>query len=470
MRDPASQRPRSRQASAQVRRVSSRERVRRILRLARRPGEFARVVAAKLTRVPVIGFVAKRLTLLVNPQSAVLHDQLERTDDWPDLGPLASPFINGRRDRPKVLFINSMGGSMGRLSSALMLHEQIEADCFVNAYEPRRHLIFPHETIVQNAFSTHDWREFASWAVRHYDIVQTTFLPQSPRMAAFYDWLTDTLGRRHIWRTTGLIHHYIPRPDVLPLDVYQRDLGEDVVPSPDRFPCRSFTFERDHMLTDPHVVFYSSPEKGTYLKGNDTYWLPSIRDPEEFRPKQDLGAAAEERDVLIYVPHHATARWKGLDVVMRVLEELRRAGQPIRIVTAETAGTVFPDLARFTNGKDRRWHNSYPVPQHAMPELLRRVDLVVDQIVMGCYGNTGVEAMLCGKPVIGQKNYDDVRDCPVIGTNAGTLREVILKLLAERESWRDIGLRGREYALANHAPASVAARAAHVYRAVLDGR
>jgi len=138
-------------------------------------------------------------------------------------------------------------------------------------------------------------------------------------------------------------------------------------------------------------------------------------------------------------------------------------------VTPENATDLWPDLRGFKEEKEGAQRAGvYPVPNHLMPVLFSRVDLVIDQIVMGCYGNTGIEAMMSGKPVLGQKKFDEVVNCPVIDVTGDTLRGKIIELLKNRESWKAIGEAGREYALNVHSSQAVSKIAADTYRMILD--
>lgn len=397
----------------------------------------------------------------------VAGEDTSQTGDW-DTVRFEAPLVMQRGNKIRVLLLNSMGGSMSRLGKALMMHEGIEADCVVGAWSPRRHLLYPNEANVYGVFSHQEWRDYIAWAVRHYDIVQSTSFPIWPKVAELYDWLTDHLGRRHIWRETGFIHHFLLREDVLPVEYYREMLRTDQTPDPSRFTGQSFRFDETHVHTDPWVVFYSSPEKGAYMKGNDTHWMPSIRDPDIYFPDFDKTRDAGD-PALIYVPYHKAANWKGLGHVLSVLDEMKREGANIEVVTPVNARQFFPDLISF---RDEDAENPedvpYPIPNHILPELYRRVDLVVDQVVMGCYGNTGIEAMLCGKPVVGQKRYEDVSDAPVIDVTRENLRERLEELLQRRSEWNELGRASREYAIRLHSPAAVAARAATVYRRVMD--
>jgi len=89
------------------------------------------------------------------PPNAVwtVSDKLFETSDWKPIDVTQAPYILGERNSIKVLLLNSMGGSMSRLSRALSLYHKIESDCIISAFHPRRHMVYPHETNVFGIFS-----------------------------------------------------------------------------------------------------------------------------------------------------------------------------------------------------------------------------------------------------------------------------------------------------------------------------
>lgn len=399
-------------------------------------------------------------------------DDLRSTAGFQPIAQPSAPYVLGRRGRMKVLFVNSMGGSMGRLSKALMLHENIEADCYVAAYPPAKHMTNGHETNINGIYSHQDWREFLQYAVRHYDIVQSTTLPLQAGVARCYDWLTDTLGRRHIWRATGFVHHFLHREDILPLAEYQRDLGRsDRAPSPDRFQVRSLAIDPNWIYTDPNVVFYSSPEKGAYLNGSDTHWLPSMRDPEVFHPDPESRRNyGDQGSIYVYVPYHHRAMFKGLSHAIDAVRQVQERFPQVILVTAANASEVFPDLKPFEAlGPDGESPtHAYPMQSYNMPEIYKRVDIVIDQLLFGSYGNTGIEAMFTGKPVIGQKRYQELADAPVVDAEVDTLADRLAELVESPDRRQELGQAGLDFAMRTHAPAAIANIAAETYRRVLD--
>jgi len=82
-------------------------------------------------------------------------------------------------------------------------------------------------------------------------------------------------------------------------------------------------------------------------------------------------------------------------------------------------------------------------------------DIVVDQLIYGCYGSTGIECMALGKPVISYinseskkfflKNFDEFDDLPIIEANPGNIYNVLKELVEDSEKIKHIGFRSRKF-------------------------
>ena len=149
-----------------------------------------------------------------------------------------------------------------------------------------------------------------------------------------------------------------------------------------------------------------------------------------FHLSTDVPKTDKSKPVRIYVPNHSRAMFKGMDHILATLQELKSSGRNIEIITPNNVGEHFPDINGFKDHVGEEASNgAYPIPNHYIPSVLRCVDLVIDQIVMGSYGNTGIEAMMCGKPVIGQNNYDEIRNSPIVNVDRDSLRQELENLL-----------------------------------------
>ncbi|MGZ0190239.1 MAG: glycosyltransferase, partial [Alphaproteobacteria bacterium] len=195
---------------------------------------------------------------------------------------------------------------------------------------------------------------------------------------------------------------------------------------------------------------------------------PSMRDTRAFTPPANQATRYSQKKgkYLVYVPKHGAAMFKGLDTVIMELEAARQAGLPIDIVTSETADQYFPEISVFKAAENMP--SSYPIPQRMLPTVFRQVDFVVDQIIMGCYGNTGIEAMLCGAVTLGQKRYTEVADAPIVEVEAGTVAAALERLIADPTLCHQISADSIAYANRVHSPQAVGAVAKSVYEMVLN--
>jgi hypothetical protein len=104
-------------------------------------------------------------------------------------------------------------------------------------------------------------------------------------------------------------------------------------------------------------------------------------------------------------------------------------------------------------------------------ERLRRVDVFVDQLLLGWYGAVAVEAMALGLPVLCHLNEDDLRNAvpwrdtiPIVRTSPATLAGDLERLHLEPEERRRHAIASRRFAEERHDPLRVAARVIERYR------
>jgi glycosyltransferase involved in cell wall biosynthesis len=93
---------------------------------------------------------------------------------------------------------------------------------------------------------------------------------------------------------------------------------------------------------------------------------------------------------------------------------------------------------------------------------ISQVDIVVDQLVVGWYGNIAVEAMALGKVVLNWIEPDLARyvpaGCPIVQTSKETLYDDVLRLLDAPEQRTALAARGRSYVEQTHSVRSIAER------------
>ena len=113
-------------------------------------------------------------------------------------------------------------------------------------------------------------------------------------------------------------------------------------------------------------------------------------------------------------------------------------------------------------------------PRSEALNRLSMADYLIDQIVLGWYGGTAVEAMYLGVPVIGRICNRQAeragglgRELPVIRADADTLADVLVELACHPEQRPALAERSLNFAKKWHTPSSVAAQTRDAYRRVL---
>jgi glycosyltransferase involved in cell wall biosynthesis len=109
---------------------------------------------------------------------------------------------------------------------------------------------------------------------------------------------------------------------------------------------------------------------------------------------------------------------------------------------------------------------------------LSRADLVIDQVVIGWYGATAVEAMAMGRPVVATIDNEELAcvppellaQLPVIRTPRTGLADTLRSLLRDRTALEARGSSGPGFVRAWHHPLRVAEKTRTVYLRLLGNR
>lgn len=133
---------------------------------------------------------------------------------------------------------------------------------------------------------------------------------------------------------------------------------------------------------------------------------------------------------ILHAPNHTAI--KGTDAIMRAIDTLKNEGYEIELI--------------FRQG----------VPNHEFLEIIKEADIVIDQLIIGCYAMFAMEAMSFGKPVICYLRDDLVEtfvnagcvekdDIPLISAQPHTIADVLRGLLDAPETLISIGQKSRAY-------------------------
>ncbi|MEZ5849022.1 MAG: hypothetical protein R3D68_00035 [Hyphomicrobiaceae bacterium] len=162
---------------------------------------------------------------------------------------------------------------------------------------------------------------------------------------------------------------------------------------------------------------------------------------------------------------------------------LRPAGKPLRLVHLSTAPAIKGSGLIEKAVADAARHCNVTLdlviqqPREAALRRLAAADYMIDQLVLGWYGGTVVEAMYLGVPAIGRICPDQAarvpelsRELPLIRTDTTSLTEVIIALANAPERRPGLVERGLAFANKWHHPMEVAKLTLAAYTEALSKR
>jgi glycosyltransferase involved in cell wall biosynthesis len=168
-------------------------------------------------------------------------------------------------------------------------------------------------------------------------------------------------------------------------------------------------------------TFVSTPD--LLLDAPEAHWLPLAIDVPSWSTRRP---ALESRvPVVLHLPSRRDPPIKGTQYIDAILRELHVKGR-IEYLSPTAA------------------------PHSEMWDLVRRSDIVVDQILTGSYGVAAIEAMAAGRLVIGYL-FDEVRALmpeppPIIDATPTSFGTVMDRLLDELDDYRAIAQQGVVFA------------------------
>ena len=189
-----------------------------------------------------------------------------------------------------------------------------------------------------------------------------------------------------------------------------------------------------------HGCFDTSYFKSVHLKYKSidlAVWRPDIVIPDRCR-------LPETRNIRIM---HAFIRGdrvrpdrnlKGSPFVLDAIEMLKKEHLPVELLSV------------------------HDVPSSDMRFYQAQADIVVDQLIYGCWGSTGIEAMALGKPLVCYlrpawkafwlKTFPDHDSLPIVEANTDNIGEVLRRLVTDREYRERKGRESRAFAERQYDP------------------
>lgn len=192
-----------------------------------------------------------------------------------------------------------------------------------------------------------------------------------------------------------------------------------------------------------NAVFVSTVDLLEFIPGS--IWLPppvnlDLLDSNALK----IGSRKKESDEIVLVHAPTNRAIKGSDYLIKAVDNLQKKGYKIRL-----------------NLIEKMPHN------RALEEYLK-ADIVVDQLLVGWYGQVSMEAMALKKPVICYVREDlqqYVPDgLPLISADVDTIKDVLEDVITHRDRLNDFGKRGRAYVEQYHDARKVAQKALEVYK------
>jgi len=175
-------------------------------------------------------------------------------------------------------------------------------------------------------------------------------------------------------------------------------------------------------------------------------WSPSalwMANPVDLKKYTYMGVKETETINIVHVP--TCRQMKGTEYVIKASEKLKSEGYRIKLILVEN------------------------IPYDKVIEYYKQADIVVDQLLLGWYGNVAIEAMALGKPVcvyIREDLESYLPFMPFYNTSPTSLFEN-LKVLIEDEKLRgELGQKGREYVEKVHDPIKVTEKVIELYKEI----
>jgi hypothetical protein len=192
---------------------------------------------------------------------------------------------------------------------------------------------------------------------------------------------------------------------------------------------------------------------------DEEFWHPQLSIPPNFRLPAANGAVR-----IYHAVGNATSRSepetrrniKSSHIYVPLIEQLKNEGFDIELISFES------------------------VPNRDLRYYQLQADIFVDMLTYGFFGATAREAMMLGKPVVcylrpewlqsmRAEIPDYVDELPIVSATSETVRDVLIDLITHPEKRREIGARGREFAVKWHSSRVAARRFDTIYTRLLAG-
>jgi hypothetical protein len=186
-------------------------------------------------------------------------------------------------------------------------------------------------------------------------------------------------------------------------------------------------------------------------------WRPDLEVPQRYRLDLPEGTVKIYHAVGNFQKRTAGGRnIKSSHIYVPLIDRMKAEGQPVEMVFVEGVPNT---EVRFTQVQ---------------------ADIVVDMLTFGWFGANVREALMLGKPVVCYLRPEwmermrtqvpgYIDELPVVSATPDTVEDVLKDLVADPERRRELGERGRRFALKYHSAEAGARRMDTIYRELLRG-
>lgn len=203
-------------------------------------------------------------------------------------------------------------------------------------------------------------------------------------------------------------------------------------------PNRQRAYETARRYADG--IFVSTPDLMEFIPG--AQWLPQPVNLELLDSLLANLSYAKDSDA-VTVAHAPTNRnIKGSEFIIKAVEELKKEGHNINLNLIENE----------------------PYEKALMKYM--DADIVVDQLLVGWYGQVALEMMAMKKPVICYLRKDLMKyapDVPIVSANIVDFKETLRDMIESRHELKEIGEKGRLYVEKYHDSRRIAKIALEAY-------
>jgi len=152
-----------------------------------------------------------------------------------------------------------------------------------------------------------------------------------------------------------------------------------------------------------------------------------VIDTEKWKP-EPIEKKPNDPIKVFHAPNHPTI--KGTKFLIEACDELKKEGYNIELIVTSK------------------------VPNDEIKKIMKEIDIVADQFIVGWYAMFALEGMSMGKPVLTYLREDLLqlysyfsfaKECPIVNTPISDIKKNLITLIKNKELREELGKKGRAY-------------------------